>query len=416
MSRSTAKPRRSPNRRKGGRAGVTIRSVAREAGVSVATVSRVLNDKGPVAVGTRRRIREVAERLRYVPHGAARSLITNKTNAIGVLLPDIYGEFFSEVIRGIDLASRHRGYHLLVSSSHGDRGEFEAVLRATRGRVDGLIVMSPDVDARTLQTNLPQTLPIVLLNHRRRRSNFDSITVDNYGGALAMTRHLIALGHTRIAFVKGPAKNIDASERLRGYRDAMRALAAGWDPKLEIDGAFTEESGYEAGIRALALVPRPTAVFAGNDAMAIGVLSALHDAHIGVPSEVALAGFDDIPISRFVSPPLTSVSVSIAELGTRATARLLDAIEAGGKGRRRYETLQTSLVVRSSCGARRIGAVRRGPVVAPERLEAPLEARVLAVGDEASGARPPTSAFQKRGDRRAGRPPRRRDTVKREAS
>jgi LacI family transcriptional regulator len=351
MVRGTTKSRRSPPERRGATRGATIKQVARDAGVSVATVSRVLNETGPVAEDTRRRIREVTERLRYVPHGAARSLITNRTNAIGVLLPDIHGEFFSEVIRGIDLASRHRGYHLLVSSSHGDRRELEAVLRSTRGRVDGLIVMSPDLDAAILRANLPETLPIVTLNDGGTRSAFDSITVDNYGGALTMTRHLLALGHRRVAFIKGPANNIDASERLRGYRDAMRRSPAGWTTALEIAGGFTEESGHDAGVRLLELEPPPTAVFAGNDAMAIGALSAFRDARFGVPDQIALAGFDDIPTSRFVSPPLTTVRVSITELGTRATARLLKVIETANHRRRRHETLQTTLVIRSSCGA-----------------------------------------------------------------
>jgi LacI family transcriptional regulator len=353
----TSSRRPSPSRRDATR-GATIKQVAHEAGVSVATVSRVLNDTGPVAEETRRRIRETAERLRYVPHGAARSLITNQTNAIGVLLPDIHGEFFSEVIRGIDIASRHHGYHLLVSSSHGNRGELEAVLRSTRGRVDGLIVMSPDLDAQTLKGNLPETLPIVTLNDGGARAPFDSISVDNFGGAQAMTRHLLALGHTRVAFIKGPPKNIDAAERLRGYRDAMRSAPAGWSAELEVNGGFTEETGYEAGVRTLALAPRPTAVFAGNDAMAIGVLSALRDARVSVPGEIALAGFDDIPISRFISPPLTTVKVCIAELGTRATDWLLRAIQAGPRRPRHHEILPTTLVVRNSCGGARPAAGR----------------------------------------------------------
>src|SRR5205823_2546675 len=140
---------------------VTIRDVAREAHVSVATVSRVFNGGGPVREETRRRIRDIATRLRYVPHGGARSLITSRTNTIGVLLPDLYGEFFSEVIRGIDLAARRSGFHVLISGFHSDRAEIEAVLRALRGRVDGLIVLSPDVDAQGLRRNLPETLPVV---------------------------------------------------------------------------------------------------------------------------------------------------------------------------------------------------------------------------------------------------------------
>jgi LacI family transcriptional regulator len=135
---------------------VTIRDVARVAGVSVATVSRVFNDSGPVNEETRRRIREVASELRYVPNSAARSLITSRTNTLGVLLPDLYGEFFSEVIRGIDQTAQEHDYHLLVSSSHNDKAEMETALRAMRGRVDGVIVMSPDIDAQVLAANLPE--------------------------------------------------------------------------------------------------------------------------------------------------------------------------------------------------------------------------------------------------------------------
>lgn len=341
----------------------SIKEVALKAGVSIATVSRVLNKTGPVAEETRRRILETIETLRYVPHGAARSLITNQTETIGVLLPDLYGEFFSEVIRGIDLAARRSGYHVLVSGFHSDRAEIEAVLRAMRGRVDGLIVLSPDVDAQTLRRNLPETLPVVLLNTPVDGASFDAIEVDNYGGAFAMVRHLGALGHRRIALVQGPAENVDARERLRGYRDALRALGAERSEGLEIAGDFSEESGYRAGERLLALAPRPTAVFAANDSMAIGCLLALRAAGVRVPEDVAVAGFDDVPIARYVTPPLTSVHVPIAELGTRAMERLLHAVESKNEHERRQETVATTLVVRGSCGggaAAPVSSIQKG--------------------------------------------------------
>ncbi len=328
----------------------TIKEVAREAGVSVATVSRVFNDKGPVRTETRRRILEVAERLRYTPHGAARSLITNETHTVSVLLPDLHGEFFSEVMRGIDSTAHGSGYHLLVASSHNDHAEIKALLRAMRGRVDGLIIMSPDVDAHTLESNLPESLPILLLNCLVDGTSFDSINVDNHGGAFAMVRHLAGLGHRRIALIKGAPMNYDARERLRGYRDAVAALGLDAAPELEIDGDFSEEAGYRAGRRALALAPRPSAVFATNDAMAIGCLYALREAGVSVPGDLALAGFDDIPIARYMTPPLTSVSVSIAELGARAMQRLLASVKARNAHERRHETLPTTLVVRGSCG------------------------------------------------------------------
>ncbi len=335
--------------RETGPSNVTIKDVAREAGVSVATVSRVFNEKGPVSESARERIRDVAKRLRYAPHGAARSLITNRTAAIGVLLPDIHGEFFSELIRGIDLAARRKGYHLLVSSSHGERGELEAVLRATRGRVDGLIVMSPDIDTQALRANLPETLPAVLLDARDDEGWFDSITIDNHRGAYAMVRHLLALGHRRIALVKGPAGNFDANERLRGYRDALREGPAEWSAGLEFDGDFSEEAGHRAGTRIVALRPRPTAVFAANDGMAIGVLSALRDAGVRVPEEISLAGFDDIPICRFTAPTLSSVRVPIAAVGAHAITRLLQIIGMANSHERLYETLSTTPVLRQSC-------------------------------------------------------------------
>jgi LacI family transcriptional regulator len=330
---------------------VTIRDVAREAGVSVATVSRVLNDKGPVREETRHRIREVAERLRYVPHSGARSLITRRTGTLGALLPDLYGEFYSEAIRGIDQTVRRAGYHLLLSGSHEDRVEIEAVLRAMRGRVDGLIVMAPDLDAQTLRANLPETLPVVLLNCLVDGLAIDSINVDNYGGALGVIRHLAGLGHRRIALLSGPPGNYDAQERRRGYRDALLSLSLDWSEELEIPGDFTEESGFRCAARILALRPRPTAVFAANDSMAIGLLGALRQRDVAVPERMALAGFDDIPIARYVTPPLTSVRVPIAELGSRAVEHLLRSLERGGESEREHETLATTLVVRASCGA-----------------------------------------------------------------
>jgi LacI family transcriptional regulator len=330
---------------------VTIKQVAKEAGVSVATVSRALNGTGPVREELRQRILIVSERLHYIPHSGARSLITRKTGTIGVLLPDIHGEFFSEVIRGMDGVCRHRGYHLLVAGSHSDTGEVAAVVRATRGRVDGLVVMAPDLDTDSFARDVPASLPVVALNCRLVSPGFDSISIDNYGGAFAMVRHLLSLGHRRIAFVKGPDRNFEASERLRGYQDAMRAAGAASGDAIEIAGDFTEEAGGSGALAAFGSRPRPTAIFAANDGMALGAMVALADEGVGVPRDVAVVGFDDIPVARYVSPPLTSIHVPIAELGARATERLLLALERGERHARRHEVLPTELVVRRSCGA-----------------------------------------------------------------
>ena len=178
----------------------TIKDVAREAKVSVATVSRALNGSPGVTSGTRARIERVASRLRYVPHGAARSLVTRRTQTVGALLPDLFGEFFSELIRGMDLAARAHGLHLLVSSSHNDATEAAAALRAMQGRVDGLLIMSPHVDAAVMDDHMAGSLPAVLMNALDQHGQ-SALNIDNYGGAFAMGRHFLACGHRDIVFI-----------------------------------------------------------------------------------------------------------------------------------------------------------------------------------------------------------------------
>lgn len=321
---------------------VTIRDVAAEAGVSTATVSRALNRSGVVQEETWRKVVDAANVLRYTPHAIARCLSTRKTQTLGVVLPDLHGEFFSELIRGIDRAARQSSYHLLLSGAHSDREEMTAVLSAMRGRVDGLIVMAPDLDADSLVAE--SETPVVFINSAGK----GGIVVDNYGGAGAMTRHLAQLGHRRIAFIKGPRTNFDARERLRGYRDALKSLRIARREELEIAGDFGEQSGMAAARILLSASERPTAIFAANDEMAVGALIALREAGLSVPGDMALAGFDDIPLARYVTPPLTTVSVAIAELGRRAFLQLSSAIK-GEKDSRR-EKLPTTLVVRESCG------------------------------------------------------------------
>jgi LacI family transcriptional regulator len=336
---------------------VTIKDVAREAGVSAATVSRVWNDSDLVGPETRERVAAVAARLGYSPNGAARSLRTKGTHTVGVLLPDLYGEFFSEVTRGIDQSARRRGFHLLVSSSHSDQQEANAALRSMRGRVDGLIIMSPDGDAQRAIARLPATFPVVLLNCGVGVGR-DSLTIANYDGAHQMVGHLARLGHRRIAMIAGPERNHDSDERLRGYRDALQEAGVDPIPELEVRGDFREGSGYECVAQLLGGRVRPTAIFAANDCMAIGAMSALGDLGLDVPTDVAVAGFDDIPMARFMSPPLSSVHVNIAELGERATQRLLDAIAGETGSDPLHEELPTHLVLRRSCGALGTSAAR----------------------------------------------------------
>ncbi|HJR64934.1 MAG TPA: LacI family DNA-binding transcriptional regulator [Gemmatimonadaceae bacterium] len=326
----------------------TIRDVAHAARVSVATVSRALNDSGPVRDDTRRRVRDAAENLRFTPHGGARSLITSRTNTLGVLLPDLYGEFFSEIIRGIDRGAQRAGYQLLLSSARNAHDEVHGAFRAMYGRVDGLVLMAPDVELAELFAQHRDGTPIVFINSPVASEDARLITIDNHGGAYRMVKHLVRKGHQRIAIIRGAESNHDAAERLRGYRDALDDGGLPRDPRLEFHGDFTETAGYRAGRAALRLRPRPTAIFAANDAMAIGALSALREEGVAVPGEIAVAGFDDIPIARYVSPPLSSVHVPIAQLGERAMELLLGAIAGRENGAARRVVLPTTLVIRKS--------------------------------------------------------------------
>jgi LacI family transcriptional regulator len=333
---------------------VTIRDVARKARVSIATVSRALNNSGKVRPEIRERVLRAARALRYTPHGGARSLISGRTHTVGLLLPDLYGEYFSELIRGVDVAARHRGLHVLVSSSHGSASEAASAVRSLNGRIDGLLAMVPGEDACFIQEALPQTLPTVLLNSRTSGAQYPTFLVDDFGGARAMMRHLIERGYRRIAHIRGAAGNLQAEERLRGYRAALKG--AGASPAIVIEGDFTEEGGYRAGQLIAGRSERPDAVFAANDMMAVGCLVALREAGIRVPQDVALAGFDDIPLARFLSPPLTTVRADIATLGLRALETLAGLIEGEARADAApAERLSVEVVVRGSSGAAATG-------------------------------------------------------------
>ena len=324
----------------------TIRDVAREANVSVATVSRVFNAIDAVTGPTRERVLAAAARLDYVPHSGARSLSMRRTDTLGVILPDLHGEFFSELIRGIDVATRARGLHLLLSHSHGDPHEATAVLRAMRSRVDAMIVMSPYADEEVLAAALSGRMPLVMLGGTAS-GDHPRLAIDNHAGAFHMTAHLLAAGHRRIAFIAGPPGNIEAAQRLAGYRDALAGHGAAAGEQV-LQGDFSEQSGLDAA-SALAAGALPDAIFAANDMMAIGCLQGLRGRSFRVPEDVALAGFDDIPISRFLDPPLTSVGVPIAELGRQAVECCVEILATGGTAESR--TFTPDLVVRASCGA-----------------------------------------------------------------
>lgn len=329
----------------------TIRDVAAHASVSVASVSRVLNGAGPVTEATRQRILQSIATLGYVPHSGARSLSTSRTDTVGVILPDLFGEFFSELIRGMDLAARAHGLHLIVSSSHGNVDEASSAIRSMRGRVDGLIVLSPYLDDLGLSATATQ-LPVILMNGGAV-GDMASIAVDNRGGAIAAVQHLCEIGRRRIAHISGPAGNLEAEARLAGYAEAV--VAAGMDP-LTVDGDFTQASGHQAMKMLISSGSLPDAVFVANDAMAIGALLALQEHGLKCPEDVALVGFDDVPTACLVRPALTTLRVDIVGIGRRALDRLNDMIHSKGAGLATgavpgdglHETIRPTLIIRGS--------------------------------------------------------------------
>lgn len=330
----------------------TIKEVALKAGVSIATVSRVFNNSSLVNQKTIERVREIAHSLHYAPNASARSLSRRKSDTFGIILPDLFGEFFSEVIRGADQTAQKHSYNVLLSSSHNNQDEIKEALNIMKGRVDGIIIMSPNIIADILHDNINKSLPVVLLNCFVEDNSFDSIVIDNFNGAYQIINHLILHGHRRIAIIKGAVGNYEADVRLHGYRHALTHEQCEVSETIEFEGDFSEESGYNSVKKILSITPRPTAVFAANDSMAIGALKAFHDHGVVVPDDIALAGFDDIPISRYVKPSLSTVHVPIHNMGILAVERLIEVLEKKNSTKKEKIIFPTQLTIRESCGCK----------------------------------------------------------------
>ncbi|MFN3414050.1 MAG: LacI family DNA-binding transcriptional regulator [Thermoanaerobaculum sp.] len=293
----------------------TIREVAAHAGVSLATVSRVLNSSALVSEEKKKRVLAAVAALGYTPHEAARSLVRRRTNTVAFILPEVSGDFYSQLLRGAELAAREFGFHLLVSGFHGKALEVKKALRATRGRVDGIVLMWPEVHRDSLLSAIPEGTKVVLLEGPED-PHHPSLALDNKAGTEAAVRHLVSLGHRVIGHLQGPVTNLDAEARRHAFLSVIRQTPGA--VAVEIPGDFTEGRGYEAAPLFLAQKPRPTAVFAANDASAVGLLLRLAELGVAVPEEISLVGFDDIPLARLVNPPLTTVAAGTEELGRKA--------------------------------------------------------------------------------------------------
>lgn len=323
---------------------VTILDVARQAGVSPATVSRVLNRSSHAVSETiRRRVVAVARRLRYSPNLLARSLLKRETSAIGVLVPDVSNPYYAVILRGIEDGAGATGRAVVVCNTDRRRDKLRSYLRALlERRVDGLVIAGGTVRADDLRGIKPLPPAVVVGRHPVR---LPSVRVDNVGAAAEVTRHLIELGHQRIGFLAGPATSWTARDRLVGYRRALREFGVPTRPEAVVRGEFSLEGGLRGASQLLGLPDPPTAIVASSDQMAVGALRAIHAHGLRVPEDVSVVGFDDSPLASYVVPALTSVAIPMYEIGRQALLLLLQVRE-GGRGR--SVVLPTQLRVRES--------------------------------------------------------------------
>lgn len=326
----------------------TIKDVARLANVSIATVSRVLNKTARVNEEKRVRVEAAIEQLGYRPNPAARSLLRQETGSVGVLIPSLGGEFFAGFLKGLDDIAQHQGFFCLIGATHRQEAELKQAIRQMNGRVDGLVIMAPGLPAEVVHQLIPSDTPTVFLNTSVPSADIPNLNFDNHGGAYRMVAHMIALGHRRIAMIKGPANAFDAQERLRGYRDALVDHGLAAEPALEYEGDYLETMGYQAAQAMLMQADPPTAIFAANDFSAFGAMSALKEAGLRIPEDMAIGGFDDISITQFTAPPLSSVQVPTEELGRQTMKALIGRVRNIPQDVLMPDELPTTLMVRRS--------------------------------------------------------------------
>ncbi|MBA3779640.1 MAG: LacI family DNA-binding transcriptional regulator [Chloroflexi bacterium] len=361
-NRRAARPVRTTRRRPP----ATIYEVARKAGVSIATVSRVQRRNAPVAEATRARVLRAIDELRYQPSALGRSLAMGRHGATGIVFPDLSGPYYSEVILGFEEQTAAEGKSVLILGTHG-RDQATDLVRDLAARVDGLVVMGrtiPDAEVAALEE---QHVHVVMLA-RPPTGGADSIRTENRQSARDLARHLLDHGHRRICFIGDPSSSPDAAERWTGFCEAF-AEAGLEPPAAPTVSSFRETDGRRAALAVLGdgeaatdgdtagggkklRADRPTALFCANDEIALGAYGACAELGLRIPDDIAITGWDDIPIARYLTPPLTTVRQPLRELGARAARALLE-ITAGERNSPIHQVLPTELVVRASCGCER---------------------------------------------------------------
>jgi LacI family repressor for deo operon, udp, cdd, tsx, nupC, and nupG len=307
----------------------TIRDVAREAGVSHQTVSRVINNSADVLPETRAKVDAAIERLGFHPSAIARSMAQGHTNTLACIAPNLTDYTLASVIEGAEQQARQHGYFLL-SSSASDAQTFRALVEELVGRrrVDGLIVINPYIDERF--ESIPQNFPVVFVGACSRDRSICSVSLDDERAAYDATRHLIGLGHRQIAMITGPMEEDCSRDRSDGYIRALQEAGLQVDPTLTIEGDWSATSGKDALLAMATEGSLPTAIFAQNDRMALGVLHTARDMGLRVPEQLAVIGVDDMPLASYFDPPLTTMHQDMPRIGSEATLMLLGTINQTG--------------------------------------------------------------------------------------
>ncbi|MBC9784623.1 LacI family DNA-binding transcriptional regulator [Heliobacterium chlorum] len=305
----------------------TIKDVAKLAGVSVSTVSRVLNGSGYVDKTTEERVLSSIRSLNYQPNRIARSLVTRKTKTIGLILPDITNPFFPEVVRGAEDEAHKRGYNIILCNSDWDEEKEQVYLSVLQQQcVDGVILVGTKLSESYL-VSIAATFPPIVVIDRTIALDMHSISSNNIQGAYAATGHLLAQGCRIIGHISGPEQSVSARQRMQGYRQALDEAGIPFLPELVVGGDYRMTTGKAAAAELLRRSPQLEGIFCANDLMAIGALEQLREASFRVPRDVAVVGYDGIAMSRYVYPPLTTVVQPTYRMGERAIQLLFDSIE-----------------------------------------------------------------------------------------
>ena len=336
---------------------VSIKDIAKVAGVSHPTVSRALSDSPLISEETKGRIQRLAQEMGYSPNALARGLVTRQTYSVGVVVTTIADPFVAEIVQGIEATAHDYGYTvILCNSESAPEREIASVEMLRSKRVDGVIVTASRVGALYLEYLEQIGGPIVLINNHNEESGryTFSVSVDNRHGGRLAAEHLVQLGHRRIAYVAGPANHSSDLDRLAGYRQALVEGGIQPDLALVVPGNGRPDGGEKALQAILALDPRPTAVFCYNDMTAIGLIHAAQQAGLSIPQDMAVVGFDDILFASYLYPPLTTVAQPKVEMGQHAMHMMLSLITAKEESEEDLANIvvQGKLIVRASSGGR----------------------------------------------------------------